>query len=135
MKSKVLCKLLTVVAVILISQASSGQHRITPEERAQRLTERMKTELSLTTKQVQKVYELNLRYDKKIEKARRDNFDNRVKMRENMKSFSIEKDKEMKRILSKKQYKKYQDMKNNIRLMIRNNREKSRINKRMMKHP
>lgn len=77
------------------------------EERAARLTERLKTELKLDNSQMQKVKEILLKHSKKID-ALREKSTNRDEMIEKMKKIQVEQDNEIKNLLTKEQFKTYQ---------------------------
>ncbi len=61
----------------------SGQNQnVTPEERAQKMTDRMKTELSLTDAQYKEVYAINLAKAKKQTELEKGNKEQRSAMRD-----------------------------------------------------
>ena len=104
-----------------VSAQETGGKR-TPEERAKTLTEKMKTELSLTTEQVPKVEAINLKYAKlnyeKINTGTRRKLKGYLAVRNN----KIEKDKELKQVLTDDQYKKYEEMGKEIEEKVREQR-------------
>lgn len=81
----------------------------TPEDRAKKMTDRMKTGLSLTDEQYPKIQEVNLKYAKKNESILNSSKGKFEKYRA-IKSSQGEKKKELKKILDKEQFKKYEDM-------------------------
>lgn len=82
-----------------------GQGKATPEERAKRITEVMKTELNLTAAQETKVSSINLKYAKKNEEAR--NFADTAQRRKSLTALDTQKDFELKGVLTADQYKSY----------------------------
>ncbi len=89
----------------LIAQPQQGFP--SAEERAARITERLKFELNLSEKQIKQVSEVVLKYAKKGAEMR-DKSEDRSEIMQNMKKLSFEQDKELKKILNKEQYKKYE---------------------------
>jgi hypothetical protein len=83
----------------------------TPEEMAKQQTEQIKEKCDLDKAQEKKVYELSLKSGKEMAKLRqemRDGSGDREAMREKMTKMRDEQNKEMKKILSEDQYKKYE---------------------------
>lgn len=87
---------------------------LTPEERATKWTEWMKTELSITAEQEPKVYEINLKYAKQTESVRAQGGSRRSKFKD-VKSIDDAKDEEMKAVLSSEQFAQYQTKKQEMR--------------------
>jgi len=81
----------------------------TPEGRAAALTEKMKTELSLTDDQYPSVQAINLKYAQKNEQIFKGS-DGKFAKYKALKSSRKDKGKEMKAILTSDQYKKYEEM-------------------------
>ncbi len=94
-----------------------GQGGPTPEDRAKRQTEMMKTQLNLTAAQEPKVADINLKYAKRIGDAR--NIADTAVQRKTMKNFQTQKEKDLKGILTDTQFKEYlkmvEEMKNRRR--------------------
>lgn len=86
----------------------------TPEERAQFQTEWMENELSIDSTVVPTVYDINLKYANKMESIKNSS-GSRYQKFQQMKSFSGEKDSELKKVLTKEQYSLYQKRKDEIR--------------------
>lgn len=77
------------------------------EERAKFLTERLKVDLKLENKQIPKVNEILLKYAKKVDSLRNQT-KSRQEMMEIMKKNMKEQDNEIKNVLTKEQFKKYE---------------------------
>ncbi|SEW47242.1 hypothetical protein SAMN05421841_3473 [Chryseobacterium wanjuense] len=92
----------------------------TPEQRAKMQTEWMKTKLALNTTQVQQVYALNLQYAQKNDPVIQSNEGKRAKFKK-LKAFQKEKSDALSHILDAGQYKKYQELKDQ---MVQNFKEK-----------
>jgi hypothetical protein len=80
----------------------------TPEERAKRQTEMMKTELKLTAAQEPKVDAINLKYAKKMQEAR--NTTDTAVRRKTFETLNKQKDAELKGVFTADQFKKYQQI-------------------------
>ena len=93
-----------------------GQHR-TPEERAQRQTERMKDQLKLTPAQEPKVYAINLKYAKKMESSM--NVRDTAAQRKEFTAMNRQKETEMKGILTPDQMKSFQRMQQEMMARLR----------------
>ncbi|WP_431215505.1 hypothetical protein ACQ86N_12895 [Puia sp. P3] len=91
------------------ARAQSADSTRTAEGRANQLTERMKTELSLTEEQYPKVQAINLRHAQKNEAIFQGTGARFAKFR-SLKSSQKDKSKEMKSVLTSDQYKKYEQM-------------------------
>src|SRR5882724_6334463 len=113
-------KIVLMIMIAMISAASvraqSAEGPNTAETRAAALTEKMKTELSLTDDQYPQVQALNLKYAQKNAEIFKGSDGKFAKFRA-LKSSQKAKNKEMKVILNKDQYKRYEkmveEMKNN----------------------
>jgi hypothetical protein len=77
------------------------------ENRAQHLTEQMRNKLSLSDAQLKSVYAINLKYAQENEKIRASNDGQFAKLIK-FKSTQDDKSKELKPVLTKKQYKDYE---------------------------
>lgn len=95
-----------------------------PEEMLKRQTARLVEELKLNKDQEAKVTAINKKYMEKQSgdwsKMRDASDDERAKMRENMRTIQVEKDKETKAVLTKEQVKLYEDMQKKREEMRRN---------------
>ncbi len=95
-------------------QATAPKHNLPPaEERAHRLTERMKEKLNLSEDQVPKVEEINLRTAKQTDTAVQASTreDRQAKMR----AAQEQRDKDLKDVLNQDQWKKYQQIKGELK--------------------
>jgi Spy/CpxP family protein refolding chaperone len=106
---KNLIKCLVVVGFLLVGMTVKAQqerpHKFSPDQMAQRQTEWMKTNLSLTNDQVQKVSAINLKYVEQMQAVR----DSSKEMRmDKMKSMRASKDSELAGILTPEQLKAFQ---------------------------
>jgi len=103
------------------ASAQSTDSTRTAEARASKLTEKMKTELALTDEQYPKVQAINLKYAQKNEDIFREGGGRFAKFRA-LKSSQKDKSKEMKAVLTSDQYKKYEqmmdEMKNKAKIII-----------------
>lgn len=77
-----------------------------PEARAKALTDKMKTELSLTDEQYSKVYDINLKYAQKNRTALKTD-GSRMQKARTFRAGSKEKDTELKEVLTPEQVEKY----------------------------
>lgn len=115
MKQRIKVSLIMMVTLVLLSLASFAQSETgmaakTPEARAQKWTDWMKSELTLSDDQESKVHAVNLKYAEKTQ-ALRDSDESRRTKFSKLKEGDEAKDKELKAILSDEQYAKYQDKK------------------------
>ena len=94
-------------------QGRRGQfnRNIEPEKMAERQTARMAEQLDLSESQQEDVYDLNLVYAGKQKAlfAKREEMD-RMAMRNQMDMLNYKKDKELKKLLNKEQFKKYKKL-------------------------
>ncbi len=122
--SSALSKTLAFIIVLVIAgtsvfaqQGGQGQGGPTPEDRAKRQTDMMKTQLNLTAAQEPKVADINLKYAKKMGDAR-DIADTAVQHK-TMKNLQSLKEKDLKVVLTDTQFKEYlklvEEMKNRRR--------------------
>lgn len=97
--------LIWTMAICLATSTSLFAQKRSAEDRAKKEAERITKELKLDATQAKKVEKLTISYAKKM-KSLRQNGD-RAKMREAFTQMRKEKDAEMKKILTKEQFKKY----------------------------
>ena len=103
------------VSIMLITQCATAQDsgdgfkNKTPEQRAQLQTNMMKTKLNLDSAQTLLVQDINLKYAKEIDPVLTGDADRMAKFRQ-MKSIQEKKNKELKAVLSKDQYKQYEEL-------------------------
>jgi len=115
-KGSILFLLLTIIVIIpSFGQQSGGRPAggggrggATPEMRAQRQTDMMKEELKLTAAQEPKVADINLKYAKKVDEARKNT--DTTAVRKAVLTLQDQKNKEMKLVLNATQYKDYLKM-------------------------
>ncbi len=98
---------------------------VTPGQRAEYQTAWMRTELSLDSMVVSDVYDINLKYAKKMEKLRGNNTSRRAKFRE-FRSLSDKKDRELKSIFNENQYHLYQKKKKEMRDKMKQHMQEKR---------
>jgi hypothetical protein len=100
------------ITLILLSSSlfsqQQGMRNASPEERAKRQTEMMKTELNLTAVQEPKVNTINLKYAKKMQDVRK--MTDTAAQRKSFESLNKQKDAELKPVLTADQFKAYQKM-------------------------
>jgi len=94
------------VELVSAQRGNGNHHRISPEQMAQKQTQKMKESLSLTDEQVPKVKALNFKYINLMMDARKLGLE-RQDMMFKMKELSDDKKREMKKVLNKEQFKKY----------------------------
>jgi len=115
-KGSILFLLLTIIVIIPSfgqqpggrPAGGGGRGGATPEMRAQRQTDMMKEELKLTAAQEPKVADINLKYAKKVDEARKNT--DTTAVRKAVLALQDQKNKEMKLVLNATQYKDYLKM-------------------------
>jgi hypothetical protein len=105
---KFLLTVLLLAGVTLVKAQSADSARTT-EGRASALTEKMKTELVLTDNQYPQVQAINLKYAQKNEEIFKGSEGKFAKFKA-LKASQKDKSKEMKAVLDKAQFKKYEEM-------------------------
>jgi len=104
--------------------AQTNDTKARPEERAKNLTDQMQKKLSLTDAQYQSVYNINLKYAKENEQLK-NNADSKLVKLKKLKSLQLNKSEELRVVLNKEQFGKYEewmkDVKNEIKENYRNN--------------
>lgn len=108
MKKLGLLLMIVVLGTTMSIAQNRGGQRMTPEERAKQTTAELKKALDLNNDQETKIYDLNLKANKEMTAAREDANGDREAMREKMGKLRDNTNKEMKKILSDDQYKKYE---------------------------
>ena len=116
-------KILSISLVILIFYSSdifaqNVSDNINPNVRADRITEWMNDELGLDSTQVKMVHIINLKYAVKIEGLKNSHSVKMKKLQE-LRSFSSDKDNELKNVFTKKQFKIYQKKKQEMRKYVK----------------
>ena len=89
--------------VFTISYAQGGRQRMSPEERAKRTTEWMKTELKLTQEQVVEIDSINLAYAKAQQSLLEEANGDRSKISEKMTALTKERNDAFSKVLTKEQ--------------------------------
>jgi len=99
-------KMMIAALVLLMGTAAFAQQRGgTPEEKAQRLTDRMKTELNLTDAQYKQVYDINLQMAKSMNEIEKGNHDARQNVKDDY-------EKQLGTVLNEEQLTKAKEMRN-----------------------
>ena len=113
MKTLFFCLFCMISSYAAFSQTLSNPG--TPEERAEKMTEKMKATLELDSVQVQKVDSLNLHYAKMAQEQILDrNLGKLATIRQGMR-INAKKEAELKLVLDDRQWKKYLDLKSESR--------------------
>lgn len=94
----------------------------TPEQRAKMQTEWMKTKLALNSTQIQQVYDLNLEYARKNDPILQSN-DGKLAKFKKLKALQKEKSSVLSKVLNEEQYKKYQEIKDQLVQNFKNKRK------------
>jgi len=111
MSVKIFSLLLAMLGTVFVSRAQSTEQKgSTPDQRALRQSDAMKTKLGLDTVQYQKVYDINLEYARKGQEIMEAGGGKFAKYRK-FKSMMSEKDGRLKKVLTPDQYSSYQEMK------------------------
>lgn len=96
-----------------------------PAARAKKISEKMKTELSLSEDQYKKVYDINLAYTQKITDLRNKTSEDRKEKMNSFRELGKNRNEELKAVLSADQMSKYQDMQKEMRQKGRGHRKNS----------
>jgi Spy/CpxP family protein refolding chaperone len=111
--SKVVRKTTLIAALFLsFAGAVSAQKDSTahsPETRARKMTDKMKTELTLTDDQYKQVYDINLKYGQKNQDALKGD-GSKLEKAKALKTENQGKNKELKAVLTPEQFEKYKEM-------------------------
>jgi len=100
-------------ATVVMAQPPQGggpRGQFNPEEMVKRQTDEMVKELALDAKQTEKVSAVNKKYADKMGELFQSSQGNREGMREKMQELRIQKDDELKTVLTAEQFTKYQDL-------------------------
>ncbi len=114
MKTKVYVFMMLMGCFFLVANVTNAQQAKSAEDRAKAMTDKMKEKLTLDDNQYQKVYDVNLKYAKKADEIAAGSGDKKSKA-ESLKTQLEAKDKDMKGILTSDQYKKYEDIKHELK--------------------
>jgi periplasmic protein CpxP/Spy len=115
--------LMTVIALLVMianvsAQASEQLKNSTPEQRAQKITDWMKTNLQLTDEQAMSVHAINLKYANENESLKEDTSDRRAKYKK-LKNTQEAKDQELKGALTAEQFNTYLSKKKELQQKMR----------------
>lgn len=99
-------KLLSVLLFVALSISSFAQGRPSPEERAERFVEKMKTELNLTTEQSEKLKNVHIEFMQEARKIKISEGDMESK-KEAFEALGKKQDEKIKDFLSQEQYEKF----------------------------
>jgi hypothetical protein len=120
--------------LVVLTAGSFGQQaiaqttertKLTAEERAQKLTDWMKSELTLTAEQEPTVHAINVKYANQMDDIKADGGDRRSKFKD-ARDNSKAKDEELKAVLTPDQFTKYTEKKQEMQQKIRENRKRGR---------
>ena len=100
------------------AQASEQLKNSTPEQRAQKITDWMKTNLQLTDEQATSVHAINLKYANENESLKEDASDRRAKYKK-LKDTQAAKDQELKGALTVEQFNTYLSKKKELQQKMR----------------
>lgn len=98
---------------------AQGYRNMSPEERAKADTELYKKELNLTADQEEKVYDLSLKYSKKMREIFESSSGDREAVRNSMMKVREDRDAEFEKVLNEEQFKGYQKIQEERRQQYR----------------
>ena len=104
---------LILVAVLALFTANSaiaqqrGNRTVNPEERAKKMTEKMKADIQLDEAQYAKIYALNLKYIQQMQEARKTSNTQQSDRREMFSAMQKSREEELSKVLSAGQMKKF----------------------------
>jgi hypothetical protein len=117
--------LLAVILTGVLSVNAQTKEDLPPaDERAQMQTEFMTEKLELTEEQVPQVLDVNLKAAKKMDEVM--SLTNKMQKFKGFRSAMMEKDEELKKILTKDQFKLYKDSKEEMKKMIKEKRKENK---------
>jgi len=108
---------------LVLSVNAQDKQPMNPQEKAQKLTDWMKTSLKLTDDQVAKVQPINLKYAQKMADTKNSSQDQNAKMAA-MKADEEAKDAELKAVLTPEQYSSWQTKKADMKKEMKEMKEK-----------
>lgn len=123
--SILLVALITTISHTPATAQTTYRTPLTAEQRAQKWTDWMKTELALTTEQEPKVHAINVKYAGQMEDIKAEGGDRRSRFKE-AKGNNKAKDEELKAVLTPDQFTKYTEKKQEMRQKIRDNRKRGK---------
>lgn len=122
---KQICLIVTAVTCMAFTPLTAQSKSLkdsTPEQRAKMQTEWMKTKLALNSTQIQQVYDLNLEYARKNDPILQSNEGKLAKFKK-LKALQKEKSSVLSKILNEEQYKRYQEIKDQLVQNFKNKRK------------
>ncbi|NLR92212.1 hypothetical protein [Flammeovirga agarivorans] len=117
-KLNLIITLIGLAATIMLANVTNNE-KPTAEDRATFLTNQMKDVLKLKEDQIDKVQEINLKSAQKIDKIAVKESSNLAKLNA-VRAVEDQKAKDLKAVLSKKQYKKYTQIRQKLKEKVRN---------------
>jgi hypothetical protein len=122
---KQICLIVTAITCMTFTSVTAQSKSLkdsTPEQRAKMQTEWMKTKLALNSTQIQQVYDLNLEYARKNDPILQSN-DGKLAKFKKLKALQKEKSSVLSKVLNEEQYKKYQEIKDQLVQNFKNKRK------------
>jgi hypothetical protein len=98
-----------VMGITLAASAQKDSTKHTPEARAKNMTDKMKTELTLSEDQYKQVYDINLKYAQKNQEAATGE-GTRMQKAKALRSGNSAKNDELKTVLNNEQFEKYAEL-------------------------
>jgi len=105
-------------AILLTTTRAQTSSMPAPEDRANKLTEWMKTNLELTSDQVPPVQSINLKYANKLQEVQQSSQTKQQKMR-SLKADGDAKDQELKRVLTSEQFQTWLTKKEDLKKQVK----------------
>lgn len=125
--------LFSLIGAAGFAQADYGKReQMSAEERAQKITDKMKTEFKLSDEQTRKIASVNLEKAKEMDVLREENKSHREQMKNKLQTIQEEREQEYKKILSSEQFATYNKKKEarKEKMMKRFEKRKKQIEKR-----
>lgn len=105
---------ITYFLAFFLFAATSIFAQSTPDEKAKALTDRMKTQLTLTDEQYKPVYDINLEFVNKLGAVKEDGGGKLAKLKK-VKEMDKNRDASLKKVLTEEQFKQFQTQKQETR--------------------
>ena len=126
MKKTIVSGVLVICMFFLIGQVGAQEKQMPPaSKRAAKITEWMKTNLSLSADQEPKVQDINLKYATKVDEVKSSTDDRKKKMK-TLKSNEAAKDAELKSIFTDSQYQTYLSKKDEMKKKLKEKRKEKK---------
>lgn len=122
MKLKGLLIMLALMPIITLAQPKGQRNQGTPEENAQKITERMNEKLSLSEDQYQAVLDLNLDMTEQMKVTFEETEQVRAEMRSKMMEIHEDRDAMLKEVLNKEQWEQFIALKEEEKKRMRERR-------------